>query len=103
METTCIKKLPRSVATVMREYPLPGGPDTGGGVGVVMGVLIGVGLGFGVGEGVSVGVDVGVGDSVGEGVGVKVGSGIDGCAISTALIRSATRTTIPMGAKPWFL
>ena len=67
-DTTSIKKLPRSVATDILEYPDEGGPDTAGGD-----------VGFGVGELVGVGVGVGVAVGVGVKVGVGVNVGVSSC------------------------
>jgi hypothetical protein len=74
IEITSLTKSPTSVCTVIREYPLPGGPDTGFGVGA--GVFVGTGVNDGVAVGVTVGVGVGVSVGVGSGVALAVGTGV---------------------------
>jgi hypothetical protein len=59
-------KFPLSVATLIVDSPLPGGPLTGAIVG--LGVIDGLGVVTGVG----LDVDVGVGEGVGEGDGIRV-------------------------------
>ena len=68
METKLMVKLPRSVAMVIREYPVPLGAElTTLGVGV--GVLVAAGEDEALGVGLGVGVGVGLGDSSTVGVG----------------------------------
>lgn len=56
-----MRKLPRSVTSVILEWPEDGGPVCAGGeYGAWVGAGLGVGVMVGVGEGVGVGADVGV-------------------------------------------
>lgn len=69
-DNTVAVKFPFSVATLIVESPLPGGPETGVGVGLIVGV--GVVDCVGVGVGVSVGVGLGVDSSSTDASGIGV-------------------------------
>jgi hypothetical protein len=59
---TVAAKFPFSVATVIFDNPVPGGPETAGGeVGFGVGTSVGIGVGVAVGSGVGLGSGLGVG------------------------------------------
>jgi hypothetical protein len=75
---TVAAKFPFSVATVIFDNPVPGGPET---VGDEVGFGVGTRVGFGVGVDDGAGVTVGSGVGLGSGLGVGARMSMEGALI----------------------